>query len=79
MVWKGEDPLGRFEWMLLHGERDEGVVVINAYRVCQVATSNPGVYTQFHQKSTGLRARGIKNPNPRKQLLKDLLDLIDEH
>ena len=79
LVRKGEDPLGRFEWMRLRGERDEGVLVINAYRVCQTATSNPDVYTQFHQERTGLRAKGIKNPDPRKQLLKDLLSLIDEH
>ena len=64
--------------MKLRGTRDEGIIVINAYRVCQSGTSNPDAFTQFQQERTGLRARGIKNPDPRKQILSDILNLIDE-
>lgn len=77
-VTSGSDPLGRITWMKLRGTRDEGIIVINAYRVCQSGTSNPDAFTQFQQERTGLRARGIKNPDPRKQILSDILTLIDE-
>jgi hypothetical protein len=31
----GTDPWGRFTWILFRGNRDEGILFISAYRVCQ--------------------------------------------
>jgi hypothetical protein len=34
-VQKYRDPMGRFVWVKLRGNRNEGVLLITAYRVCQ--------------------------------------------
>lgn len=43
----GADSMGRFCWYALRGKRDEGVLVIVAYRVCHKASDNPGPFTAF--------------------------------
>ncbi|KAL7533908.1 hypothetical protein ACHAXR_007538, partial [Thalassiosira sp. AJA248-18] len=70
------DKWGRFCWMTLRGGRDEGVLVIEGYRVCHEHSDNPGVFTAYTQQHTGMREAGIKRPNPRKQFLADVLALI---
>jgi len=75
---QGSDPWGRFSWVTLRGGRDEGVVVITAYRVCHEASDQPGPFTAYSQQYTAMREAGITNPNPRKQILKDLHALIEE-
>ena len=45
---QGSDTLGRFCWMTLRGTRDEGLLVISAYRVCHTIADNPGPFTAFH-------------------------------
>ncbi|KAL7525484.1 hypothetical protein ACHAXR_001028, partial [Thalassiosira sp. AJA248-18] len=70
------DKWGRFCWMTLRGGRDEGVLVIEGYRVCHEHRDNPGVFTAYTQQHTGMREAGMKRPNPRKQFLKDVLALI---
>ncbi len=72
----GSDPLGRFCWTTLRGRRDEGVLIITAYRVCHEASHNPGVFTAYQQQYTGLRKAGHSNPNPRRQILSDMISLI---
>ena len=74
----GSDPWGRFCWMTLRGGRDEGIILINAYRCCHTKSDNPGPFTAYAQQRTGLRSMGLKDPDPRQQILSDLLDLIDE-
>ena len=73
---RGCDDMGRFCWFTLRGRRDEGVIVITAYRVCHEAHDAPGPFTAFQQQYTTLRARGVAKPNPRRQLLTDILTLI---
>jgi len=75
---RGGDPLGRFCWFTLRGKRDEGIIVITAYRVCHEKSDNPGPYTAFSQQYSALRESGVKDPNPRKQVLQDLTTLIDQ-
>ncbi len=75
----GSDPWGRFCWYRLRGRRDEGVVIITAYRVCHNIGDNPGPYTAFQQQYTLMRQAGIAIPNPRKQILTDLTQLIQQH
>jgi hypothetical protein len=72
----GSDPLGRFCWYSLRGRRDEGVLIITAYRVCHEAHHNPGAFTAYQQQCTGLRKSGVVNPNPRRHIFTDLLTLI---
>lgn len=68
--------MGRFGWYALRGKRDEGVLVIVAYRVCHKASDNPGPFTAYQQQHTLMRAAGMANPNPRKQILSDMMALI---
>lgn len=78
IVSTGSDKWGRFTWTTLRGSRDEGIVVINAYRTCHLKSDNPGPFTQYQMEYVGLRESGIKEPIPRFQILKDLTALIDE-
>lgn len=74
----GSDKWGRFCYTTLRGSRDEGIVVINAYRTCHVKADNPGPFTSYQMEYIGLRESGIKDPQPRFQILKDLTTLIDK-
>ena len=70
------DKWGRFSPQTIRGARDEGIIVITAYRVYQETQDNPGLYTMYTQQYTAMREQRVKNPNPRKQILTDLLTLI---
>lgn len=72
----GTDSMGRFCWYALRGKRDEGVLIITAYRVCHKTGDDPGPFTAYQQQHTMMRAAGVANPNPRKQILKDIATLI---
>ena len=73
---QGNDHLGRFCWYALRGKRDEGVLVIIAYRVCHKASDAPGPFMAYRQQYISMRDVGVTNPNPRQQILKDLTALI---
>lgn len=75
---QGSDALGRFCWFKLRGKRDEGVLVIVAYRVCQEKSNNPGPTTAFQQQYVAFTQAGIRNPNPRKLILEDIANLSKE-
>lgn len=77
-ITSGTDKWGRFCWTTLRGGRDEGVIVINAYRVCHEKGDNPGPFTAYTYQYTEMRKAGIEKPNPRKQILKDILKLIQQ-
>ena len=79
VIASDSDPLGRFSWMRLQGKRDEGILVISAYRTCHTKSDNPGPWTAWYQQYSGLRTRGVTNPESRHLLLDDLADLIAEH
>jgi len=72
----GTDSLGCSCWYTLRGNRDEGILLVVAYRVCHEASHYPGAFTAYQQQYTGLRAQGIRNPNPRRRILEDLTTLI---
>ena len=72
----GSDKWNRFCWACLRGQRDEGVAFIQAYRVCHERNSNAGPFTAYQREFTAMKEAGYKKPNPRKQILKDLLKLI---
>ena len=62
----GNDDMGRFCWHTLHGKHDGGVILITAYRVCHVASDNPGPLTTYTQQCVAIREAGILHPNPRR-------------
>jgi hypothetical protein len=70
--------MGQFCWYTFAGKRDEGVLVIVAYRVCQEKVNEPGPLTAFQQQYIAMKDAGIREPNPRRQILKDLQTLIQE-
>ena len=74
----GVDKYGRFAWQTLNGSRDEGIVVITAYRVCQTRVGDCGPNTAFMQQYTAMVKDGRSKPYPRQQILTDLLKLIRE-
>ncbi len=74
----GTDKMGRFCWNTLQGRRNEWVLVIVAYRVCQDKGNNPGPTTSYQQQYVALREEGVHDPNPRKQILTDLRSLIHD-
>ena len=74
----GTDKWGRFCWFQFKGRRDEGVIVIVGYRVCQEKSSNPGPFTAFRQQYIAMRDKGDTDPNPRAKILSDLESLINE-
>ena len=74
----GVDKYGRYAWHALRGSRDEGVLVITAYRVCQETIGSAGPMTAFMQQYTAMVAEGKARPNPRQQIFIDLLALIQE-
>ncbi|NCG03282.1 MAG: hypothetical protein GWP22_07470, partial [Actinomycetales bacterium] len=76
VVDSGTDPLGRFCWMALKGKRDEGWLMVSAYRVCQSSAHNAGANTAFSQQYSALRELGHTRPNPRRQILLDIEDLV---
>ena len=75
-ISSGTDKWGRFCWTTLRGGRDEGIIVINAYRVCHEKGDNPGPFTAYTYQYTEMRKAGIEKPNPRRQILRDILKLI---
>ena len=76
---RGQDEHGRFCWCTLRGRRDEGILLVSAYHVCHEAHDAPGPLMAFHQQYAALRAKGIEKPNPRKQILTDILTLIKQY
>ena len=74
----GTDKMGRFCWFTLQGKRDEGVLVIVAYRVCQDKGQHPGPNTSYQRQYVAMREAGVQDPNPRKQILSDIGSLIQD-
>jgi hypothetical protein len=66
----GRDSLNRWTWTTLNGQSGKKFTVITVYRPC--VSSGTGTCTIHLQQTHDLAAQGIRNPNPRKQLLQDL-------
>ena len=73
------DSQGRFSYMTFRGKDDKGIIMITVYRVCQQRGSRVGPQTAYMQQYAAQRRAGIKHPDPRNQLLKDLTVLINEY
>ena len=79
IITHGSDSMGRFCWTTLRGHRNEGILLLTAYRVCHNLTDNPGPNTAFSQQYMAMRERGIQSPHPRRQILLDIAALVNHH
>ena len=78
MQQRGSDPWGRFAWTTMRGGRDEGLLIISAYRVCQKKGAKVGVNTAYTQQINEMIQSGDKSMDPRSRVLHDLRLLIDD-
>ena len=69
------DDLGRWTGIEFLGRDGRCLLVLCAYQVCQ-KSNRQGYLTAYNQQVTMLRLRGIANPKPRQQFIKDLSTLI---
>ena len=74
----GSDPWGRFSWQEMKGSRDEGILVIDAYRVSQKKGSKSGPNTAYSQQLNNMIIEGDLSLDPRTRILEDLRQLITE-
>lgn len=72
----GSDAWGRFCWYCLRRRRDEGVIIITAYRVCQRKHTSTGPLTAHRQQYILMRQDGVTDPDPHQRLLTDVEALI---
>ena len=63
----GGDRMGRFCWYTVQGKRDEGIIFITAYQVCNDPNSGP--LTAHQEQYMTLRNEGFHKPDPRKDVL----------
>ena len=78
MMKRGSDPWGRFAWTEMRGARDEGLLVISAYRVSQKKGTRTGTHTAYAQQLDRMVQEGDLTLDPRSRILKDLSKLITE-
>ena len=75
VVTSVSDRMGRFCWYTFQGKRDEGIIFITAYRACK--DSNLGPLKAYRAQYMTLRQEDVKKPNPRKDLISALTELIE--
>ena len=73
---QGSDDWGRYTWMTLEGKRDEGILVISAYRVSQTKGTRSGPITAYSQQISHMIREGDTTLDPRTRILNDLRQLI---
>ena len=76
MIKTGSDPWGRFTWTEMRGERDEGILVVSAYRVSQRKGTISGPTTAHSQQIDQMIIDGDMTLDPRTRILTDLRHLI---
>ena len=74
-----EDNMGRFTINILEGKEGSGVLCISLYRVHHTKGSKAGPNTAYSRQCDEMRVKGVKEPDPRNQILKDLTKIIHEY
>ena len=77
----GSDSMGRYTWQCFSGANTRILCVITAYRVSQdkyFSSSHKHDSTAHRQQLLALLQRGIKDPDPRAQMLTDLQAFIEK-
>lgn len=79
VIEQGADPSGQGRWSYVKiGGQAIDVMLISAYRVCQKAGATVGPLTAYLQQWTMSREEGNQNPDPRHNVITDLLQFIRE-
>ena len=71
--------MGRFKFNILEGKEESGVLCISLYRVHHTKRSKTGPNTAYSRQCNEMRVKGVKKPDPRNQILKDLTKIIHEY
>ena len=74
-----EDKMGRFTINVLEGKEGSGILCISIYRVHHTRGSKAGPNTAYSRQCNKMRLKGVKNPDPRNQILKGLTNVIQEY
>ena len=69
--------MGRYSWVTLQGKENRTITMISAYRVCSTKTAGP--FTAYSQQAHILSIRGKTNPDPRQEIIQDLIDFIQKN
>jgi len=74
----GDDPwgMGRFSYIGLGGSNKMKLLIITFYRVGKQTVKTAGPKTVFQQEWHILREKGFDDPNPREQLIDDMISFI---
>lgn len=75
-----QDPtgLGRWSSLTFRGQDERFLTVFTAYRVCKGSIQSSPIGSAFSREYEHHRGLGIKNPQPRKLLLNDLTNAIQD-
>ena len=73
---RGSEAGGRWSWFEINGKNNSKLCIISAYRVCEFTTTTAGDNTAWKLQERYLISTGHVNPNPRQQILVDLLKFI---
>jgi hypothetical protein len=68
--------MGRFNYQTFNGANGSKIIFITAYRVCFQTIENAGETTSFFHQWHNLLQDGHETPNPRRQVLLDLKEII---
>jgi hypothetical protein len=68
--------MGRWSGFILKRSHDRGLAIITAYRVSQTSINKLGPLTAYHQQHTIMLNQGYNNPEPKKQCITDLQEMI---
>jgi hypothetical protein len=68
--------MGRYSFQTFAGSGGTRIMFITAYRVCFQAIEDAGETTSYYHQWHNLLRQGHKHPNPRKQILLDLKELV---
>jgi hypothetical protein len=73
---KSPDSLGRWSTTILRGKANQSIAIVTAYRVCGGSITNTTEGTSFYREYMFYRDKGQCQPNPRKEMIRDLTDHI---
>jgi len=74
----GSDPWGRFSWQEMKDHRDQGILIISAYRVSQTKGTKSGPTTSYSRQLNVMIIKGDTSLDPRSRILQDLRKFITD-
>ena len=72
------DPYGRWCGYTLLGKDDKEIMILTAYNVSQYKNAKVGTDTLFNQQVALYKLKDIREPDPKKLFIKDLIKLVTQ-